>query len=358
MIFDYINGYAWLLLLLATPLLRTQWWLDVFVLPAYIYAITLIHFPFTRTYPTIALQVSAEAGVRLFLAYLLVFVALMRSRLSSQSIDKILGRAGVIAIALSILATTFNECMELVKYVATTYKLQMPDWVWNYSGRFISGLIPNKAMNAIFCAALFPFMLVVVKKHWQRTLLLISMIIVAATCNSSSGMIATVVMMATIGITVLDKTKEKLLAALVVAAPLLIYAGNSKTFWNGTGRFPMYKLFLSIMSRWDYIIGKGPGTFFSYGVYIQGAAKEIANGFYLYFHSDPLQLFFEYGAVGCVLLLFVLYYTLKFADALTRPALLALLSGSLFYYPAHFPTHIALYFLLIKLSVNNYEDQH
>jgi hypothetical protein len=309
------------------------WWLDVWVLYAWVYAATVVLFPFSRDYATLPLQISMEAECRLFMVYLVVFVLLMKSNLSTEKIRSVLGRLGIVAFLLSLFALPFDV-------------------------QFISGIVPNKSMNAIFVSALLPFVMLHFSGRLELMLTtMIAFFAITYFSNSSSGILAGFVVVVASLQWSKETWKEFISVVAFAAVPAILYLFTSTQAFNGTGRMEMYRVLLSNLTPVDYLIGKGPGTFQAWGAYVQAVTRtRLDYGFFLFMHSDPIQYFIEYGVLGLCFIALPVYYLLKSADRLTRASLLALLSGSLFYYPFHFPVHVIVFFLLAKISFNSYTE--
>lgn len=318
-------------LLLLIPFLRTKTPLDWFIIYAYIYAVISVQAPFNRSYQTMSLLVGTESEQRLFLAILLTFVVLMKSNLSSEKIYSFLGWLGVVSITLSIIAVPFSE------FLPNTFTHKA----------FISGLVPNKAMNGIFNCMLMPFVL----NKWpkKKALTIVTVLLLTILSRSSAALLS---FTAAFAVTVLPQYR---LTFIPILGILFLAVGSifTKDFLYAGGRFDAYKLFLSSMGWTEYLVGFGPSSFLTRSVYVQGRGTiEAPTQFWLYMHSDPLQFVFEFGALPVITIVAAIYYLYKNSGVYEKMSLTAMVAGSLIYYPFHQAPHLLVFFLTTKLVLN------
>lgn len=322
---DYISAFWFVSFFAFFPELKTVPWLNVWVIYAYVYALISAQFPFYLDDITIPLRVTMENWCNNFLAWLLLFVLFMKSNISNRTIKRILEVFGFVALTLSVLSVPFNE-------------------------QFVSGIVPNKAMNAIMLVTLLPF---VANGKYAKIIICLTGVLVLHSLSSSA-----LLAFLSLSLCYLVLEKKLSLKYLLGILGVVVVAGIiNRGILDGTTRFTAYRFFFGLMYPTNYLFGVGPSSYLPINTYIQQKTRfHMETGLDLYAHSDPFQYFFEFGALGFLPLLYTMGGVLKYAERRCLLAFCAFCAGSLFYYPFHFPVHLVILFLLIKMSVNNYSS--
>ena len=129
---------------------------------------------------------------------------------------------------------------------------------------------------------------------------------------------------------------------LLVTIPDILFAGD---------RFEGYRFFFSDFSILDWVIGKGPASFWPISVYRQAVESfHVDHGFLFWMHSDPLQFIYEYGLIMVLPAVMALLWIFQVAEKRDAIAISSILFGGLFYYPLHWPIHIFCVWLMVKLA--------
>lgn len=128
-----------------------------------------------------------------------------------------------------------------------------------------------------------------------------------------------------------------LLGLLMVAAALVI-----PNLFFDSGRFKVYSTsFHWWQSQADQLTGTGPGSYFLIGPYIQAVTNNQPRNFFVWMHSDWMELAFQFGWLG--LYLYLVQFVQLFDKCLTRKNvyLLSALASYGAFAVFNFPTHIA-----------------
>lgn len=327
---DYISMGWGLLFLCITPFLISKSPYDVFLVFSWISTLVFLNLPMHHL--TVPLQISCELQQVLFLVTILSFVALLKAKIKNETLYKILGWIGFINLA----------------FTAISWFLPGVD-----GGRFIYGLISNKAMNGILNLMLWPYMVRMKDRISAFSLLNLPLLF---TYHSSSAW-ASFVAIATFCI--FNFVLENKIKMSVFGFSILSAVGffAKEDLFNGTTRWDGYRFFFSQLSKRDWVIGYGPASFFTMSIYFQEHFKfqtpSQMYGYYLWLHSDPLQLIWEMGLVSIPFILWTIYKVFRVAGFYEKTALIAILVGSAFYYPFHYPIHLIALFLVLKIVAND-----
>lgn len=257
----------------------------------------------------------------------------------------------LIGCLVLILKTKFNaeKILRLIGYWALFLSLlAIP-----FQDRWISGIVVNKSMNAILCIGLLPYI--------YEPLTAILTLLVVLTSKSSSAYLAFfgVLLIRGVNSKMRGFSTYRLLAylkmcmgwVLLLASTLIFLKLLDKDIFFAGSRFNGYKFFFNDFHGLEYLFGKGPASFFSISSFRQ--ARELfdfENGYYIWMHSDLLQFIYEYGVLGLIPLFICLYKMLKITKQREFYSLLAFFFGGVFYYPFHFPVHLFVIFLVLKLA--------
>lgn len=356
--FDYISFYRFLGLILLTPLLRTRKYLDIYILPLYVYAVVSSNFPYHPNKIPIPMLVGMEGQQNLFIAMLLGFVLLIKSNLDSRKIYTWLGIAGIVNVVFYLLfypivkphIPMMPAFLMPVMYAFKGLKLNEASWAIDWE---ISSLIPNRSMAGVLNLALLPFSLGVFKNNKFALLFILLSLGLIPTYKSTSVLMAASLML----VCVMYHAKDNLVLsnlilfiALIAAIPLV-----PDLFQDGL-RFTLYKLFFSGFTWKEWLMGKGPATFMAWGPVIQHKARiSIENGYWIYMHSDILQHVFENGLALTGLMFVSGINLLMRANVAQRLSLSAIIGASIFYYPFRFGAHLIVMALILKCVIDNSE---
>lgn len=328
--FDYI-GLSWATaLLLFLPFLKTNKWLNGFIFYVWILSVYKTQNSNHRLDFPIHVLLSQENQNFFFMFLLLFFVILYRASLSNELIFKILSWLGVANLFLTVGLTPVNR-------------------------PFISGIVFNKSMNSILNLMLVPF----VFHAWPKSVSLFGFFTIATvmSSNSSSALFAMILML----VFYFRKKPTILVGSFIVI--FIIGCFSIDKLFQYQDRLDGYDFFFKTFTLKDWVIGRGPGAFFPFSTYEQVRAGFnisrdllVGNGLFIWLHSDPLQAVYEYGVIGGLLLIPCVIYAFRFIGQPGVYSLVALLSASFLYYPHHYPIHLVVIFLLLKICANNYKS--
>lgn len=144
------------------------------------------------------------------------------------------------------------------------------------------------------------------------------------------------------GIALQLRTPKRLVVALGVAAILLLagYLLDPELF-SSQGRTEAWSIFMETWSKtFPVLFGSGPGTFSSLAIETQLEKNYMVGQYYLYLHNEWLQILYETGLIGLVLVssLFALslYKSFKRSDHYCFAALLSFGSGCFLVFPLRY----------------------
>lgn len=327
---DYITIYLGLGLLLCTPLLRVNYWLNPFIF--FLWTTLVIHTKNPDGYNFLPknMRVLLDKDQNELMVLVVLFTVLMRVKIKSKSIETVIKKISRFNIYLSLLFLPVNDM-------------------------YFSGIVVNKAMNSILLIMLLPYALIDASKRYRAFYTAATFLCVLLSKSSSAYLVACVYVLWHL---YFSGIRYKNILALILGGGLGV--AGIKLVPNalyGGERFLSYWISFKMFTLGDWLLGMGPASFFTFSAKLQQRIQVMDNGFWIYMHSDPLQYLFEYGILGVPFLLFTLYYTLKHAGRREILVLLCMLTGSIFYYPFHFPVHLIFFFLIMKLVVNNYKEK-
>lgn len=215
------------------------------------------------------------------------------------------------------------------------------------------GFAGNASMNGCLIAVTFPFVWSSLKERW-RILALAAFVAILAT-GTSVPIGALCVVLLTLFLT----SRRRVLIALSVCLtiPVIAYAIQGPEFFSPSGRFSMWRVF---MEWWwyatDHLFGAGAGVSTVLLPSIQNA-RGMNGNFFMWFHSDPLQVLFEQGAIGAVTL-FVAFVGVVWKSRRDRALLASVLgfaAASVFNYPTHLAPHALVGISLLAMAYKRTE---
>lgn len=216
----------------------------------------------------------------------------------------------------------------------------IPGMIWNAAvGEHSAFLIPNAGMCGVLVVACLPFAL---KRQLYISALVFGLTVFLT--DSSTSVASLVVCLSVYGLYRVPK--------LLFFVPVVLIAAGLFTegLFDDSQRFARWA---NILHHYPIspILGTGPGTFSVIGPLIERSTEGRVDVMQM-LHNDYIQLFLEYGVVGCVLFFFILVGILR--KAIHRPELVAsiasICTASLTYYPAHDAWFILLSAMLVSLT--------
>lgn len=216
------------------------------------------------------------------------------------------------------------------------------------------GLIANPSMNAILTALLLPFLrkkwviplsILAVISSYSATALLILTFFAVYLLYSAYGKRAILGIVTILALSTSGFLYVRGLYSIFLSGRLLVWQKSMDYFFHQDAR--------------TILFGFGPSSFFVYGPLIQKAFIPVMpeRDVWVMMHSDFLQCAFEFGILGCILMLIVSIYTLKKAlvEKSVFLSLCAYFIAMTNYYPIHWPSHliVLLFLLLLVFSSSN-----
>lgn len=230
---------------------------------------------------------------------------------------------------------------------------EMAKGMTSYTAGAFSG---NSSMNACLIACTMPFALKSIPNPLARMLILIATGVACILSHSSIGIGTYIVVCLLLEMRTRGASfKEVFIRLSALSFPLLWALRCVPVTWlSSSGRMTVWK---SIMSWWyahsNIWFGAGIGTGISLFPSIQKMYGTSATGYYLWMHSEPLQILFELGIFGAVSALIAFAY-LCF-KSWKSPHLFASLIGfgscSIADYPLRLPIHCTAVTLLAWLII-------
>lgn len=213
-------------------------------------------------------------------------------------------------------------------------------------------LLGNGSLTQIFLVATAPFVMKYTKLYYP--LLLLSMLI-----HFTSQGFMVCLLLGFIAIPIPKKSIKWILLPLIgIVSLVVIYQFFPKLeLTNDNGRFERYtRLIKSEAEEGKLLIGYGTGSFMPEGIRIQEQSiGKIPTEYYYFAHSEIVQIIFEWGLAGLVLVLVLFFKGVINLDLLHARVLILYVAGSVFNSPAR----IALSGLLAAyLFVKIIESDH
>jgi len=176
------------------------------------------------------------------------------------------------------------------------------------------GILDASSIGMFLVVILYPAFLhmivgplIKLKARWLTIVAVSLSVMVPVVCVVSKS--ATAVLGISIAIIVYSFVYKKVLisAALILVMPILLagYLTQGKSFYTGKARIKMASLAIEHVQKSNsQTWGTGVGTFRVLGPAIQ-MKKWRGPGFFLWLHNDWVQLWFEFGWVGLILVLLI-----------------------------------------------------
>lgn len=313
---DYITGFWLLFLLCLLPFILTRTPLDYLLSYMWINASLFSKLPFAiGNYPK-NVVVANEAKATETLLCIALFSLIYKTK---KDYGKMLKSLSAIAILTSIVAYPFDI-------------------------RWLTGLVPNSAMNAILIVSLLLY-------APGNILFLLGVFIVVMAKSSSAYLALASTVLYLFRAEIVKRWKAFLLLGFIAIAGLW---SIDKDLLNPGIRFSAYQFFFRDFHGLDWFFGKGAGSFWAISTWMQNTYQfDMDNGYLFWMHSDPLQFVFEYGIIGLIPLAFSLTWLLTNLKDRAMIAVLAYLFGGIFYYPLHWPVHLLVLFMAISYERNS-----
>lgn len=200
----------------------------------------------------------------------------------------------------------------------------------------------NPSMNGCLIATLLPFLFEMKTHRYVRVALAgLGLAAILATQSSVPIGVAAVVLISYCASRCRVTTSTVALASLGCVGLLLAGAWVSRdAFFSSSGRFETWAVFfhwLDLNSLWW--TGTGLGSASTIMPYVQTLMKADQGGWFIFMHSEPLQILFEMGIPGLIAAILAFAWTA--CRAFRHPVLFASLMGiaaeSLFDYPLRLP---------------------
>jgi len=225
------------------------------------------------------------------------------------------------------------------------------------------GFLEYTGMNACFMAISIPLFLYELKRtKYPPTLEVLLFFPIVAIILSKATM--PYVALAAMGVSHIcyrhyisphKRTKKAAFCAVFGLLFVLILAGYlsiGTAFFSDSLRFKGYEIFMTYWyHKANWFIGFGNGSFRLLGPVIQGVNEFMLHNWWIWMHSDWLQLLFETGLIGFVLGCCIFITTVRRALVLREPLLLHAVVGysavAAFNYPARYGLTAACGMLLL-----------
>lgn len=217
----------------------------------------------------------------------------------------------------------------------------------------IGAFFDYDAMNACFLAITIPFVFEVFKKNRAWLILpVVAVLLTLVVDHSSTSLGVFCVVMGTLFYRCLEAEPWWLRClAIITSTSVLVLAMHHfmPHILHDSGRFEVYK---TMMTWWfnncNHWFGTGNGTFIHFGPHIQQITGIQPTQWFLWLHSDWLQIVFEMGYLGMFLSINLFCFLIKYSW--NRPYLLSSIMGYASCMVFQFPVHHAL-LALVGMSI-------
>lgn len=264
------------------------------------------------------------------LAFVLLLLACVRLKDYTEHLRKLLG-------VVCLLATIWTLC----QFQSIPFKRV--------------GFAGNASMNGCLIAVTLPFMLSALLKVRSANVIVPILTCLAAIAVSMTSTSVPVGVLCVVLLTLYLSKFTILLVAFIAAIECSLQ--GSAAFFSPSDRFSMWRVF---MEWWwyatDHLFGAGAGVSTVLLPSIQ-KARGMNGNFFMWFHSDPLQVLFEQGAIGAVTL-FVAFVGVAWKSRRDRALLASVLgfaAASVFNYPTHLAPHALVGISLLAMAYKRTE---
>ena len=315
--FDHITFASLMFLLLAVFIVRTKSIYDWLIIPMWVVISLQLCSPLIPTTYTPEVHITTDTRQWEVLLLIATFSLIIKTKFNAEKVLLWLSR---IIVTLGFIALFFNN-------------------------RRVSGIIPNKSMNAILTAGILIYC--------DSLLFFILGSIVVFKSQSSTAFLSYLTMFFGSFLTTNNFKKIFFMsictgALLIALVPDILFSGH---------RFESYSFYFLDFSLKDWLLGKGGSSFFAISLYRQKMAGfHLNDGYDLWLHCDPLQFVFEYGLLMLFPLAVIVMHVLQFSNKREIVSLAAISAGSLFYYPFHWPVILLSVFLMLKLAHDTFNS--
>jgi len=285
-----------------------------------------------------------SVAARLLLAYLLVYTLFMLEYPHAIFGDWTTAYRAQAGQTLAEFMFTACACVFIMPYIERLLKYVVGFvLVCVWLGE--PGILGAISFQTAFCALAIPFLPLPLS------------VLVVVTALTHHGSTALLIIGAQCFAVALKHPKFNKATPFVIAALYTSAYYMSGAMFDGGERLAKYSKFMTyLFTKWEWIIfGVGPGTFTWTSILLD----EYKAPLFLQMHSDWLQIFWELGAVGFALSVFLFGQTVK--RAWNRTYLLAATLGAgafmATYYPLrHYPTALLTVYIFLTVELSYKED--
>jgi len=224
--------------------------------------------------------------------------------------------------------------------------------LWSHSGFPEYGMFGNTSMGASINGIMLSSIFLKQNKYF-RVLAIISLIYPIYLAQSSIGYLCAVTSLIVYCCFVLDINRLEKVYMIGGFLGITWFCGQFFDYqFNRFMKIDRWDIWKLYMNWWwenaDHIFGTGFGSFSTFGPGIQIANdfQREHGGFYLWLHSDILQILFELGIVGLLSYLTLGFYSIKHAIKQKEYVLLGSLASYIVCMAGNYPTNMALFALL------------
>lgn len=243
--------------------------------------------------------------------------------------------------------------------------------------KWLSGLAVNPSMNGSITAMTWPFLFLL--KESLLILPLAALGIVLIFASKSTTPVLAFLAIIFLPFALRAGKKAKLIAAGLLTGSIAAAIAFIPNFIHPYDRMQQYMFFWRLWrERFNAFVGSGNGSFYIWGPLSQKLNlvetdrffDKLFNGihiprgatahwYYLWLHSDIYQTLFELGIIGLSLWSVAVFYILKSLYHSNNRAWLSAAIGWLitatFYYPLHYPVHLAIGLMIATVAIKKEE---
>jgi hypothetical protein len=255
----------------------------------------------------------------------------------------------------------FNNLLNLCALISTINAiLIIIHYFMGYNLRNMSGLFGNSAPNGMFIATCFPFIFSMkIGKKEKITLATINIIAIILLQASIPIGVLIVAMFSMILLSKLPKKHKITMVFIPIVIFLTAYLYDSRLL-NDSNRIDFYKIVINdFINNRNIYFGTGTGTFNVYSIGMQIVNNFMIKQWFMWCHSDWLQILYENGIIGILLALYVLVSALikSRKNLALVSAISAYASAMIFSYPLHYAHTALLACFLILLAFSEKTDK-